>query len=233
MRYLMIFIGALLGYSPQVFADVADCGSLQNNYGPIDYRSATPSDKRLVEFAHFTPAVEQLKAGKSSYLADDLSYTLRVFPNHPRALWSMTKLAMREKTEKPAHSQYSVHCWFDRAIRFRPEDPNVRMIYGVYLINKGKSREAVEHLEIAASYEKDNANLNYNIGLAYFDLKQYDQSLDFAHRAYSLGFPLPGLKNKLVRAGKWREPTILARELEPILSTGDSSVLPGSKPSDK
>jgi len=186
-----------------------------------------------VEFAHFTPAVEQLKAGKSSYLADDLSYTLRVFPNHPRALWSMTKLAMREKTEKPAHSQYSVHCWFDRAIRFRPEDPNVRMIYGVYLINKGKSREAVEHLEIAASYEKDNANLNYNIGLAYFDLKQYDQSLDFAHRAYSLGFPLPGLKNKLVRAGKWREPNILARELEPILSTGDSSVLPGSKPSDK
>jgi len=210
-----------------------DCGGLQNHYGPFDYRSATQSEKYLVERAHFTPAVEQLKSGKSSHLASDISYTLSVYPNHPRALLAISKLAQREKTDKPAYSIYSVHCWFDRAIRFRPDDPNVRMIYGVYLINKGKSREAVDHLEIAASYEKDNANLNYNIGLAYFDLKQYDQSLAYAHRAYSLGFPLPGLKNKLVRAGKWRESTIVVRESEPIPSTGDSSVLPSSTPLDK
>jgi len=118
----------------------------------------------------------------------------------------MSKLAAREKTEKPAYSQYSVRCWFDRAIRFRPEDPNVRMIYGVYLSKNGKNREALEQLEVAAAYEKDNANLIYNIGLVYFDLKQYDQALAFAHRAYALGFSLPGLKNKLVQAGKWRDP---------------------------
>ena len=35
---------------------------------------------------------------------------------------------------------------------------------------------------------------------------QYDKALASAHRAYGAGFPLPGLKNKLKRAGKWREP---------------------------
>ena len=45
-----------------------------------------------------------------------------------------------------------------------------------------------------------------DLGLAYADLKQYDKALESAHRAYGAGFPLPGLKNKLKRAGKWREP---------------------------
>lgn len=206
MRNVAVILVGVFGFSQCAYADVSDCGSLQNHYGPFDYRSATPSEKHLVERAHFTPAVEQLKSGKSSYLGADLSYTLSVYPNHSRALMAIAKLAMREKTDKPAYSTYSVRCWFDRAIRFRPEDPNVRMIYGMYLINNKKYKEALEHLEIAANEDKDNANLNYNIGLAYFELKQYEEALVFAHRAQALGFSLPGLKNKLARLGKWREP---------------------------
>jgi len=231
MTYRIFASGILLGFSLQVLADVSDCGGLQNNFGPLDYRSASPSDKQLVERYHFTPRVEQLRGGQSGQLAADLSYTLRVFPNHPRALWAMSKLAAREKTEKPAYSQYSVRCWFDRAIRFRPEDPNVRMIYGVYLTKNGKNREALEQLEVAAAYEKDNANLNYNIGLVYFDLKQYDQALAFAHRAYALGFSLPGLKNKLVQAGKWRDPITvnsIARE-SPTAVAPTELIEPGAK----
>ena len=30
---------------------------------------------------------------------------------------------------------------------------------------------------------------------------------EYAHKAYALGFPLPGLKQLLVTAGKWQEPT--------------------------
>ena len=46
------------------------------------------------------------------------------------------------------------------------------------------------------------------MGLLYTDLKRYDDALRHAHRAYALGFPLPGLQRKLARAGKWRDPEI-------------------------
>jgi tetratricopeptide (TPR) repeat protein len=196
------FLQALFTCSA-AFAGAADCGSLTNHFGPWDYYTARPADISIVETRHFTPEVEQLKSGKSGWLAGDISYTLGVFPNHPRALNSIANLSIREKRAKPEHSSFSVDCWFDRAIRFRPDDSTVRMIYAVYLNKTNKSKEALEQLEVAAKNDSDDANLNYNIGLVYFELKNYEKSLYFAHRAYELGFPLPGLKNKLQRAGKW------------------------------
>lgn len=40
-------------------------------------------------------------------------------------------------------------------------------------------------------------------GLAYFDVGDYAQSMEHAKKAYALGVNLPGLKSKLVKAGKW------------------------------
>lgn len=204
-RFLLLIVCSAFFWFNRATAEVSDCGFLTNHFGPFDYRSARPADINIVETRHFTPMVEQLKGGQSGYIAGDISYTLGVFPNHPRALNSIANLSLREKRPKPEHSQYSVHCWFDRAIRFRPDDSQVRMIYAVYLSKVGKPKEALEQLEAAERGDSDNANFNYNIGLVYFDLKNYEKSLHFAHRAYELGFPLPGLRNKLKRAGKWRE----------------------------
>jgi hypothetical protein len=33
--------------------------------------------------------------------------------------------------------------------------------------------------------------------------KNYEQAKIYAKKAYELGFPLPGLKNQLIQAGKW------------------------------
>jgi Tfp pilus assembly protein PilF len=49
----------------------------------------------------------------------------------------------------------------------------------------------------------DDAVVNYNLGLLFAERKDYAQALPLAEKAYSLGFPLPGLKNKLVAAGQW------------------------------
>ncbi len=203
IRWLALLNALFFGFS--ALGGEIECGALTNHFGPWDYHTAKPADIYIVESRHFTPEVEQLRAGKSGYIAGDISYTLGVFPNHPRALNSIAKLSIREKRPKPEHSRFSVHCWFDRAIRFRPDDSTVRMIYAVHLNKIGKPKEALEQLEIAERTDSDNANLNYNIGLVYFDLKNYDKALFFAHRAYESGFPLPGLKNKLQKAGKWSE----------------------------
>jgi tetratricopeptide (TPR) repeat protein len=46
-----------------------------------------------------------------------------------------------------------------------------------------------------------SAEIPYFLGLVLFDLKRYDEARENARRAYSLGYPLPGLANKLARAG--------------------------------
>ncbi len=189
------------------------CGSLTNHYGPFDYRTASAAGKRLVEGAHFTPKVESLAGGNTSITAGgDMNYTLRVFPNHHRALMAVIKLGEKEKKIRPRGMDYSVACWFDRAERFKPDDGMVKAIHGIYLIRSGKPSEAVKKLEEAIELAGDNPNILYNLGLAYCDLKLYDKALENAHRAYAAGFPLPGLRNKLKQAGKWQEPQRLNAE---------------------
>lgn len=181
------------------------CGPIQNAYGPFDYW--TDKDKLgIVEVNHFTPEVESLRSAKSGYLGGDIDYTLRAFPNHPRALMAMMRLGEQARTERPPGTLYTVNCYFDRAVRFRPSDAMARLIYGIYLVKQKRQAEALRHLEVAEQFAGDSANVNYNLGLAFLDLGRYDQALKYAHTAYRLGFPLPGLRRKLQEAGRWRDP---------------------------
>lgn len=182
------------------------CGSLDNGYGPFDYRATDPAKREIVEKFHFTPKVETLRGGSTaSTPGGDLAYTLRAFPNHPRALMATMKFAEKTKKNPPPEMGYTVGCWFERAERFRLDDPTVKLLHGIYLVRSGKPDEGVNKLESALELSQDNPNIMYNLGLAYFELKQFDKSLEFAKRAYAGGFPLPGLKNMLQKSGKWKE----------------------------
>ncbi len=182
------------------------CGSLENGYGPFDYRASDAPRRAIVEKFHFTPKVETLQGGSTaSTPGGDLAYTLRAFPNHPRALMATIKFSERTKKDPFPEMGYTVRCWLDRAERFKPDDATVKMLFGIYLIRSGNSREAIPKLEAALELSDNDSNTLYNLGLAYFELKEFDKSLELAHRAYSLGFPLPGLRDKLRRAGKWKD----------------------------
>lgn len=182
--------------------EMMGCGSLQTAYGPFDYRT----DKHklgIVEKFHFGPEQENLT--KTRGLGSNIDYTLHAFPNHHRALMAMMKLGFRDKTSQPHGAEQTVECYMMRAETFRPDDAMVKVIYGLYLMQSGRPKDAVGKLESARQIDSQNANVNYNLGLAYSDLKQYDKALESAHRAYAAGFPLPGLRDKLKRAGKWRD----------------------------
>jgi tetratricopeptide (TPR) repeat protein len=196
----------LLFLAQESFAEVSDfaCGSLKNSYGPFDYRS--DKDKLdIVEGAHFTPEVENLIRGKSGYLGSDIDYTLRAFPNHHRALMAMVRLGEKERRSTPGGAHYSVECYLYRASRFRPDDGMVKMIYANYLVKNGRSNDALKYLDEVEELGEGNANLYYNMGLIYLDLKISDKALIYAHRAYQMGFPLPGLRDRLKRIGKWSD----------------------------
>jgi tetratricopeptide (TPR) repeat protein len=66
----------------------------------------------------------------------------------------------------------------------------------------GHNVDALRILEDGNSATHGNsAEINYALGLLYFDNKRYDDARECAVKAYSLGYPLPGLKRKLALAG--------------------------------
>jgi tetratricopeptide (TPR) repeat protein len=189
--------------------DDAGCGTAEDAAaGPYDYRTVKQKIRADVERNHFTRPVQMLQRGESRRtkggVGADISYTLHLMPNHPQALLAMMRLSEKEKVPRPQGARYPVACYFERAIGFVPDDYNMRVLYGVYLVRTGKAQEARGHLEFAADKAPDDANVQYNLGLAYFDMKDFDRSLEHARRAYELGFALPGLRRKLEAEGKWQ-----------------------------
>jgi tetratricopeptide (TPR) repeat protein len=185
-----------------------ECGTLDNRYGPFDYSNPVHYRERLpiVERAHFNRDVESLRRGQTSHLpGEDLDYTLRAFPNHHRALYSMLQYHRRHpQAAKPPGTRYRAICWFQRAVVFAPHDPVAHMLYGLFLSQSGDGEGARRQFELSVALEPDSAEAHYNYGLVLVDLGDYDKALEHAHRAYALGFPLPGLRNKLTRAGHWK-----------------------------
>lgn len=171
-----------------------------------DYRD--PVDRAgltLVESYHFTPEVERLQRGASSSLGGDLSYTLEHFPNHHRALAAMTKLVLRDKNRKPPGARYTMECYFERALRFRPDDGKVHALFGAYLLALGQLDAATEALQRSAQLAPDDAGAQYNLGLIFLKRHDYPRALEQARKAYAMGFPLTGLRQQLQQAGQWRE----------------------------
>ncbi|MEP7062475.1 MAG: hypothetical protein ABI881_08750 [Betaproteobacteria bacterium] len=202
-RSLLLAAGLVAAGLSSAHAAYEVCGPLENAYGPFDYRTQR-KNLAIVERFHFTQSVEMLQSGSTGTIGGDLDYTLRASPNHPRALMAMSNYALRQKKDRVRGAEYSVDCYFDRAIRFAPNDGTVYMIYGTYLFKTGNKQKAMKAFETAENFAEDNANLHYNLGLVYVDAKEYDRALLHAQKAYALGFPLAGLKNKLIAAGKWK-----------------------------
>jgi len=183
------------------------CGNLDNAYGPYDYRKSAGElafNLKLVESAHFTADVENGVKGKSSTLAGDLDYTLRAFPNHPAALNTVIRVAARDRKSVYLPQGYRpVECYFDRAVRFAPDDAVTHTLYGSFLLSMGREAEALPKYQTAVQLDPDNPSTNYNLGLVYYKIKDMVNANKYAQIAYALEFPLPGLKNLLVQAGKW------------------------------
>jgi hypothetical protein len=196
--------GAAVGQAQRpMVASPGLCGPLENAFGPFDYRTVDSQSKYLVEMAHFPPQVETLRSGMTGKVGGDIDYTLRAMPNHPRALMAMVRLGERQKSSQPPGARYPVECYFDRAVRFTPDDAMVRVLYGNYLAQRDRATEARQHLAAAEANAGDDAQVIYNLGLAYFELKDYEKAAGFAKKAQAMGIQFTGLQQRLQRVGKW------------------------------
>jgi Flp pilus assembly protein TadD len=185
-------------------ADEMDCGTLENAIGPFDFRdprnAGTLAD---VEGHHFNSDVEQLIRGQSAVLPiGDLDYLLRAFPNHPRGLYAVGRYALSGGN---LLGYRTAECYFDRALRFTPNDGMVHMIKGIYFMKAKRPSDAREPLTTATRLMPDSSEAIYNLGLLHFELKEYDAARECAVKAYALGYPLPGLRRRLEKLGLWED----------------------------
>jgi tetratricopeptide (TPR) repeat protein len=170
-------------------------------YNPVDQMRV-----KQVEGNHFDEETEALIRGKTGTTPGyDIEFLVRYVPNHPRGLAALVRLSLRERTPRPPGVSLNVECYLVRALEFRAEDPEVEKIYGGYLARLGRHKEALQHFKVAESLAPGDAFIAYNLGLVYIELKDFEQARAYAKKAYGGGIELPGLRDRLARAGELRE----------------------------
>ncbi|MFD2167332.1 hypothetical protein ACFSJY_13850 [Thalassotalea euphylliae] len=209
---------AIFSLSFSVNANERKCGSLDNHFGPFDYydpanhqsTGAQSQGKiRIVTKRHLTKSMLRLKRGSTGSIADDLDYTLRAIPNHPKGLDLASRFELERKNSATFAKRHkklflSADCYFERAMRFQPEEGETAMIYGIHKHRFKQYDQAVVAYKKAERLGLDNIQLSYNLALSYVAMQNYEAALPIAKQVYAEGFPLDGLKNKLISAGVWQ-----------------------------
>jgi tetratricopeptide (TPR) repeat protein len=90
------------------------------------------------------------------------------------------------------------------AIQANPIADRPYLVLASMLRRSSKTPEAMKLLEQGNSATNFNsAEINYTLGLMYAEQRSYGPARECAKRAYALGYPLPGLKKRLEKAGEW------------------------------
>lgn len=152
---------------------------------------------RLVERHHFTPQVENLVRGQSGSVPADIAFVLRAVPNHYRALVAMGRWQIRNGLPAGSGEIYSADCYFKRAISFRGNDASLHLAYAVYLHQAKRYEEAEREYLRTEELGGGSAELYYNHGLLAVDRGRIAEARQYAEKAYAMGYPLPGLRNRL------------------------------------
>lgn len=196
--------------SPAALAQMpGGCGNpFVNHFGPFDYRRAPDATKQMVENRHFTPGVEAMirpSTTTTREMAADVAYTLHVFPNHHRALLTMMRLGEKHHSPQPPGAKFTVECYFERGVQFRPDDTVVRGLFALFLAKNGRKPEALAQMRAAEHVAEKNPIALYAIGMVYFELGEYDDALKVAHQAAAAGDPRKGLEEALRGVNRWRD----------------------------
>jgi tetratricopeptide (TPR) repeat protein len=177
--------------------------------GRRDFRNMTSNaddlrDLNYHESYHIAPARKQLQAGNLQWdVMNNLNFVLVKVPNDHRAL---ELLVQWDKAGGKSKSYPSPGCYLTWAAQFAPSDPMVWNYGGYFFYQKNDRKRAEQWWLTALEYDPANADVHYNLGLLYFAQGRYTDSRRHAEAAYSAGYPLPGLRDKLRKAGHWTDP---------------------------
>lgn len=190
------------------------CDGAGQGFGPWDFYDVDePSDPMYYEGRwweavniHAVPGFaalndESFDQEAYSRAAAEFDYLLRAYPNHPQILQGVIQLELKRRKSKQTLIRYRTpaECYIKRAQVFRPGQPHIPQLMGIYLQGLGEMEQAIDSYQQALQLNPVAAEVQYNLGLAYFETAQYSLAAGCASEAYRLGYPLRGLQSKLKR----------------------------------
>jgi tetratricopeptide (TPR) repeat protein len=204
---LLLACGPIVGHA----ADDPAPTSLDQGCGPRRLADVKMYDYRLrnseyfagrqasnLERYHLSKARKAVAAKHAPSVMSNLDFALRHCPNHHEAL----QLLIRWELDGGSMQSYKrSNCYLDWARGFVPDDETVLTLGGAYFFKKRQIPMAEAWYRKAIEVAPTSAEANYNYGLVLFELKQYEEARRRAKAAYASGFPLPGLRDKLQKAG--------------------------------
>ncbi len=96
---------------------------------------------------------------------------------------------------------------FQRALALAPDDPDALNLYGATLLQAGEAESALEYLQRAAHYKRNDPAVVGNLANAYFTTRRYDEAREAFRKAArldprALQFPL-GVANSFAMQGEF------------------------------
>ena len=183
-----------------------NCGPVRYvDTGTVDYRlkDSDPRTKKAVwdlDHFHTSIAAAEMQTAKPypGKVVDNLDFALRHSPNHHEAL---ALLIRWDLAGRPLLGFPGARCSLDWARQFAPEDASIYLYGGNYFWKAKDIPRARAWYQRALELAPELAEAHYNYGLFLFEQGDFAAARDHARTAYATGFPLPGLKEKLAKAG--------------------------------
>ena len=142
---------------------------------------------------------------KESYLGQantEITYTFERMPEsspvYPTVAVNMARVINEQGQPEEAVAV------IERALDSHPQDP--RPYIGLSVLYRDLKRLDLARdalLKGDTAVGGKSAEIHYTLGLVYFELNDFDRSVEYAQKAYAKNYPLPGLQDKLRRSGHW------------------------------
>lgn len=190
-------------------SEAVECGQP----GPVsssvhDYRQrdSTPQLKWSagdIKKNHYDPIVKRMREGiYSEPVMADLDYLLRRWPNYYPGLQALIRYDL---AGGKSYGFLPAKCYLLRAREFAPHDVNVALYLAYYYWKKGEMKQSKHAYDEALAIDPRSPDAHYDLGLLYLETGHPKKALEHAQIAYAAGYPLPGLREKLQRAGYWKK----------------------------
>jgi Flp pilus assembly protein TadD len=181
----------------------------------VEYHRARLGEETFIHVHHYCAGLAWFQRAKlepkrnaRAYLLDraneEMTYTFdRIPETSPLYPTIAANLAQVCKELGQTESAIAV---MKRALKAQPKDPRPYLGLSVLYRDLGRSDLAREILlEGNEALAGDSIEIHYNLGLLYAEAREYDLAVEHAKKAYEGGYPLPGLADKLRRAGRWQD----------------------------
>jgi tetratricopeptide (TPR) repeat protein len=187
-------IGAVLAISAGTATAAVDVNRANDYYAAKGSNAVT-----VVELYHLGPCEKRLGARDYPRALAECGFILKIFPNHPTAL-----LLTAQACEQWKSPRCMLDDVFERAVSINPRAPETFVVQGIHLHRTNQYAKAIQSFKYALELDPNQMNAHYNIALTYLATKQFDLANAHAQRAYALGAILPGLRDRLTKAGYWK-----------------------------